>query len=236
MTEEGTTTRAALALAIKDADAANAVAIKAKAAVTAASTMLDEAERDLQAARAALEGARGVRKPLAELLISAGSEDERWATVEEYNAPRPAPTAAEIRDARARVLDSEDRIIVSRSELEQLQLSAASATAAANRADARRREAINEIVRPEAIRLMGRVAGLTRELADARLSLKFVGANLVNEYGDERRQISRTLDRDLASLFPEEFGYRAEPSTALAAWKAFAESVTRDASTPFPST
>ena len=170
------------------------------------------------------------------MLVSAGSDDERWATVEEYNAPRPAPTAAEIRDARARVLDSEDRIIVSRSELEQLQLSAASATAAANRADARRREAINEVVRPECVRLMQTVERLTSELGEARLSLKFVGANLVNEYGDERRQISRTLDRDLASLFPEEFGYRAEPSTALAAWKAFAESVTRDASTPFPST
>ena len=93
---------------------------------------------------------------------------------------------------------------------------------------------MNEVMRPEAIRLMGRVQGLTRELADARLSLKFVGADLVDGYGDERRQISRLLDRDLGSMFPEEFGFRAEPSIALAAWKAFAEAVTRDSSTPFP--
>lgn len=89
-------------------------------------------------------------------------------------------------------------------------------------------------MRPEAIRLMGRVAGLTRELADARLSLKFVGANLVDGYGDERRQISRMLDIDLSSLFPEEFGFQAEPSAALAAWRAFAEAVARDSSVPFP--
>jgi hypothetical protein len=233
MTEEDKA-RAVLALAIKDAAAADAVAVKAREAVTAAASKLSEAERDLVATRTALEEARGVRKPLAELLVLAGSDDERWATVEEYNAPRPAPTAEELREARALVLDSEDRVVVARSELERLQSSAASATAVANRADARRQEAINEVVRPEAIRLMERVQGLTKELGEARLALKFVGANLVDGMGDERRQISRMLDRDLGQMFALEFGFRDEPSAALAAWKDFAESVTRDSSTPFP--
>ena len=235
MTENETTTRAALALSIRDADAANAVAKRASEAVTSAAAVLREAEHDLQAARAALEGARGVRKPLAELLVSAGSEDERWATVEEYNAPRPVPTAAEIRDARARVLDSEDRIIVSRSELEQLQLSAASATAAANRANDRRQQAIYAVVRPEVARLMDTAEKLTRELGEARLSLRFLGANLTDPFvADERRQISRTLDLDMATLFPQEHGFRAAPSAALALWTQFAERITQDASALFP--
>ena len=54
MTEEGTKARAALALAIKDAAAANAVAEKARDAVTAASATLRDAEHDQQAARTAL--------------------------------------------------------------------------------------------------------------------------------------------------------------------------------------
>jgi hypothetical protein len=70
--------------------------------------------------------------------VAAPKREERWATVEEYNAPRPAPTAEELREARALVLDSEDRVIVARSALEQLQSAATSATAAANRATDRR--------------------------------------------------------------------------------------------------
>jgi hypothetical protein len=167
------------------------------------------------------------------LLVSAGSDEERWAMVEEY-APRPTLTAEELRDARALVLDSEDRAVVARSELERLQASATSATAAANRANDRRREAINVVVRPEAIRLMGRVQELTKRLADARLSLRFIGANLADGYSDERRQIDRMLALDLASLFPKEFGFRAEPSAAEAAWEQFAGAIARDASTPFP--
>ena len=238
MTEEGTTARGALALALKDCDAAQRDAVKSREAVTAAASKFNEAERHLREASTALEEARAPQRRLAQLLAEAASDEERQQLVDEHNSSkgRPAVTAEDLREARVLVLDAEDRVVVARSELEQLQSAATSATAAANRANDRRREAIHAVVRPEAIRLMERVQRLTRELADARLSLKFVGANLVNEYGDERRQISRTLDRDLASLFPEEFGYRAEPSTALAAWKAFAESVTRDASTPFPST
>jgi hypothetical protein len=55
MTEEGTTARAVLALAIKDAAAANAIAVKAREAVASAASKLNEAERDLKAARTALE-------------------------------------------------------------------------------------------------------------------------------------------------------------------------------------
>ena len=89
-------------------------------------------------------------------------------------------------------------------------------------------------MQPEVIRLMRAVERLTTELGEARLALRFVGANLVNGYGDERRQISRTLDRDLASLFPEEFGFKADPSAALAAWRGFASAIALDGSTPFP--
>jgi hypothetical protein len=166
--------------------------------------------------------------------VAAPKREERWATVEEYNAPRPAPTAEELREARALVLDSEDRVIVARSALEQLQSAATSATAAANRATDRRQKAINEVVRPECARLMQAAERLTKELGEARLALRFVGANLVDGYGDERRQIYRMLDRDLASLFPEERGVAAEPSMALAAWKAFAGAIERDPSRPFP--
>jgi hypothetical protein len=234
MTDEASKTRAALALAIKDADAADAVAVKARDAVKAASTNLSQAERDLAAARAALEEARGVRRPLAELLASAGSDEERWATVDEYNIPRPALTAEELRDARALVLDSEDRVIVARSELEQLQSSAASATAAANRADARRQEAIREVVRPEAIRLMERVQGLTAELAEARLAMRFVGGRLVAPLSDERRQADRLLNSDPGTMFPLEMGFKAPPSEALAAWQAFAGEIEHNSSAPFP--
>jgi hypothetical protein len=236
MTEEETKARSVLTLAIRDAAAAGAVATKAREAVATASRMLEEAQRAHKAALDALEQARAPQRPLAERLAEAGSDDERQQLVDEHNSSkgRPAVTAEDLRDARSRVLDAEDRVVVARSELERLQSAATSATAAANRANARRQEAINEVVRPEAIRLMGRVAGLTMELADARLSLKFVGANLVNEYGDERRQISRTLDRDLSSLFPEEFGFKADPSAALAAWRGFASAIALDGSTPFP--
>ena len=75
MTENETTTRAALRVAIKDAAAANAVARRASEAVMAASTMLSEAERDLAAARGALEQARAPQRPLAERLAEAGSDD-----------------------------------------------------------------------------------------------------------------------------------------------------------------
>jgi hypothetical protein len=236
MTENETTTRAALALAISAADAANAVAVKAKAAVTAASTMLDEAERDLAAARGALEQARDPQRPLAERLADAGSDDERQQLVDEHNAAkaRPAVTGDDLREARVLVLDAEDRVVVARSELEQLQSAATSATAAANRAHARRQEAINEVVRPQCSRLMRAAERLTKEFAEVRLALRFIGANLADGYSDERRQIQRMLDRDLASLFPEEFGFKADPSAALAAWKAFAGAIEHDPSAPFP--
>ena len=68
MTEEETKARSVLTLSIRDADAAQRNAAKAREAVTAASTMLNEAERDLRAARTALEEARAVRRPLSELL------------------------------------------------------------------------------------------------------------------------------------------------------------------------
>ena len=224
MTEEAKT-RAALALAIKDAFAADAVAAKARDAVTSATTRLREAERDLETARAALEAACGVQRPLAERLAAAGSDDERWQLIDEHNVSkgRPAVTADELREARALVLDSEDRVIVARSELDQLQSVATSATAAANRANDRRQKAISEMMRPEAIRLMGKVRGLTHQLGEARLALRFIGDNLTDPFlADERRQISRMLDRALGSMFPEEFGFKAEPSASLAAWKTFA--------------
>jgi hypothetical protein len=234
MTMTETTTRSVLTLTIKDAAAANAVALKAQEAVTAASTVLSQAERDLAAARAALEGARGVQRPLAALLAETTSDAEREELVDAYNKPRPTITAEDLRDARALVLDSEDRVVVARSELERLQSAATSATAAANRANDRRQQAIYAVVRPEVARLMDTAEKLTRELGEARLSLRFVGANFVNEYGDERRQISRMLDLDLGSMFPEEFGFRAEPSAALASWRAFAEAIARNSAEPFP--
>jgi hypothetical protein len=235
MTEEGTTARAALALAIKAAATADAGAVKARDAVTAASTMLNEAERDLRAAVTALEQARAVQRPLAALLAETTLDAEREELVDAYNKPRPTITAEDLRDARALVLDSEDRVVVARSELERLQSAAASATAAANRANERRQQAIYAVVRPEVARLMDTAEKLTRELGEARLSLRFLGANLTDPLvGDERRQISRMLDRDLASLFPEEFGFKADPSAALAAWRGFASAIALDGSTPFP--
>jgi hypothetical protein len=127
----------------------------------------------------------------------------------------PAATPDDLREARALVLDSEDRVIVARSELEQLQAPATSATAAANRANERRQRAINEVVRPECARLLQAAERLTKELGEARLALRFVGNNLVDGSGDERRQIRRMLDLDLGSMFLEEFGFTAEPSAAL---------------------
>jgi hypothetical protein len=235
MTENETTTRAALELALKDADAAQRDAAKAREAVATASTMLSKAERDLAAARGALEEARAPQRPLAELLAATASDAEAWEVLAEHNKGRPAVTAEDLREARSLVLDAEDRVIVAGSTLERLQQSATSAEAAARRADARRRAAICDVVQPEVIRLMRAVERLTTELGEARLALRFVGSNLVDD-GDERRQISRMLDRDLGSLFPEEFGFKAEPSAALAAWKAFTGAIARDASTPFPST
>jgi hypothetical protein len=239
MTEETSKARAALSAAVKDAAAANAVAEKARDAVTAASTNLSQAERDLAAARTAVEEARGVQRPLADLLADAGSDEERWQLIDEQNISkgRPAVTADELREARALVLDSEDRVIVARSELEQLQAPATSATAAANRANERRQKAVNELVRPECARLLQTAERLTAELGEARLALRFVGDNLTAPYvGEERREIRRHLNQDMLQLFPAEYGITCEPSAALAAWKAFAEAVSHDASTPFPST
>ena len=78
------------------------------------------------------------------------------------------------------------------------------------------------------------VERLTSELGEARLALRFVGANLVDGMGDERRQISRMLDMDLGQMFAHEFGFRAEPSAAEAAWEQFAAAIAHDSSTPFP--
>jgi hypothetical protein len=238
MTENETTARAVLSAAIKDAAAADAVALRAREAVTSAAGTLREAEHDLKSARAALERARTPQRPLADVLADAYSDAEREAIVEEHNSAkrRPAPTIADIRALRDLVADGEDRSVVAKADLDRLQASATSTETAARRANDRRRQAINAVCAPEAIRLMGRVQGLTRELADARLSLKFVGANLADGHSDERRQIQRMIDMDLGQMFAHEFGFKAEPSAALAAWKAFAESVTRDSSTPFPST
>jgi hypothetical protein len=91
-------------------------------------------------------------------------------------------------------------------------------------------------VRPECAKLMRTVETLTGELREARLALRFVGSNLVDNRGDEHRQISRMLDMDLGQMFAREFGFRAEPSAAEAAWEQFAEALARDASTPFRST
>ena len=236
MTEEETKARSVLTLSIRDADAAQRNAAKAREAVTAASTMLNEAERDLEAARAAVEEARAPQRPLAERLAEAGSDDERQQLVDEHNAAtaRPAVTVDDLREARVLVLDAEDRVVVARSDLERLQSAATSATAAANRADDRRQKAINEVVRPECDRLMQAAERLTKEFAEVRLALRFIGANLADGYSDERRQIQRMLDRDLASLFPEEFGFKADPSAALAAWRGFASAIPLDGSTPFP--
>jgi len=236
MTEEETKARSVLTLSIRDADAAQRNAAKAREAVTAASTMLNEAERDLAAARGALEQARAPQRPLAERLAEAGSDDERQQLVDEHNAAtaRPAVTVDDLREARVLVLDAEDRVVVARSDLERLQSAATSATAAANRADDRRQKAINEVVRPECDRLMQAAERLTKEFAEVRLALRFIGANLADGYSDERRQIQRMLDRDLASLFPEEFGFKADPSAALAAWRGFASAIPLDGSTPFP--
>jgi hypothetical protein len=177
----------------KDAAAANAVAVKARDAIVAAASKLNEAERDLKAARTALEEARDGQRPIAERLAEAGSDEERWQLIDEQSAPkeREAVTVADLREARVLVLDAEDGVIVARSALEQLQQSSTAATAMANRANNRRQKAINEVVRRECARLMQAAERLTRELADARLSLRFVSANLVDGMGDERRQIYR---------------------------------------------
>jgi hypothetical protein len=159
----------------------------------AAASKLNEAERDLKAARTALEEARDGQRPIAERLAEAGSDEERWQLIDEQSAPkeREAVTVADLREARVLVLDAEDGVIVARSALEQLQQSSTAATAMANRANNRRQKAINEVVRRECARLMQAAERLTRELADARLSLRFVSANLVDGMGDERRQIYR---------------------------------------------
>ena len=237
MTEEGTKARAASAIAIKDADAADAVASKAREAATTASTMLSRAERDLKAARTALEEARDGQRPLAEQLAKAGSDEERWQLVEEQNASkgRPAVTADDLRKARVLVADCEDGVIVARSAVEQLQESATSATAAANRANDRRQQAIYAVMMPEVASLLQAAEAKTRELREARLALRFVGDNLTNPLvGEERREIRRHLNQDMSQLFPAEYGLGCEPSAALAAWKAFSEAVARDSSTPFP--
>jgi hypothetical protein len=236
MTENETTARGALALAVKDAAVADSIALKAQEAAAAADARLREAEHDLKSARAALERARTPQRPLADVLAEAYSDAEREAIVEEHNSAkwRPAPTIADIRALRDLVADGEDRSVVAKADLDRLQASATSTETAARRANDRRRQAIYAVVRPEAIRLMERVQGLTMELAEARLSLKFVGDNLVDGSGDERRQIYRFLDRDLGQMFPEEFGFRAEPSAALAAWRGFASAIALDGSTPFP--
>jgi hypothetical protein len=228
--------REALARAIDECRDADARAAKAHGAVATASRMLDEAQRAHKAAQNAIDAARAVQRPLAELLAEAGSDYEREQLVDERNASkgRPAVTAEDLRDARALVLDAEDRIIVARSELDQLQQTAISTEAAARRADARRRAAINEVVRPECARLMQTAERLARDLGEARLALRHISDNLVDPHADERRQIDRFLNRDFSQLFPEEFGFKAEPSMALAAWKAFAGAIERDPSTPFP--
>jgi hypothetical protein len=236
LVEGGLELRAALAQAIGECREANARAAKAHGAVATASRMLDEAQRAHEAALNAIDAARAVQRPLADLLAEAGSDAERWQLMEDQNAlkERPAVTADDLRKARVLVLDAEDGVIAARSALEQLQQKAISATAAANRANDRRQQAIYAVVRPEVARLMDTAEKLMRELGEARLALRFVDKRLVDGLGDERRQIYRFLDRDLGQMFPEEFGFRAEPSAALAAWRAFAEAIERDASPPFP--
>ena len=150
------------------------------------------------------------------------------------NEAQERGSADDLRKARVLAADCEDGVHAARAAYEQLQASATTATAAANRANDRRRAAINEVVRPECARLMRTAERLTKELGEARLAMKFVSGNLTGDYGDERGQINRFLNLDLSQLFPGEFGFRAALGSALAAWRNFAEAVARDPETPFP--
>jgi hypothetical protein len=152
--------REALARAIDECRDADAAAVKAREAVTAASTMLDEAERDLEAARTTVEEARDAHRDRLVASVSSGL----------------APAAdVGLRTARLAEVEAEDTVVAFKSALEQLHSAATSATAAANRANDRRQKAINELARPECAQLMGRVQGLTHQLGEARLALRFVG-------------------------------------------------------------
>jgi hypothetical protein len=228
--------REELRLAIAAVEQAEAVDAKSRSAMAKALDHLRATEAAHAHAKATLEDARSVQRPLADRLAEAGSDDERFALVEEHNASigRPAVTAEDLRKARILLLDAEDGVTAARSTLEQLRGPAVQATAMANRSRDRRKRAIYAVLGPEVPRLLQAAEQLAKELGEARLSLRYISGNLVDSYGDERREIDRFLNRDIGQLFPEENGFKAEPSKSLAAWTAFSETIARDPDAPFP--
>jgi hypothetical protein len=176
------------------------------------------------------------RKTLAEKLAAARGEEERWAVIEEHKAEagRPAVTLDDLKRLRAAVDAADDSVVVTRNALEVAEAGARPALSVLARARDCRQTAIYAVVRPELSRLMQDAEKLTKELGEARSKLKYVSDNLTDPYSEDRRQVARYLRKDMAELFPAEFGLRAEPSAAWAAWEGFAEAIAKEADASFP--
>ena len=210
--------REALARAIEECRDADAAAAKANAAVTSASRMIDSAEAEQAAALERVEEAK--RLHVDKLVAAAG-------------AGKDAPANGALAKARILEADAADGVASARAAFQQLQATATSTMALAGRAAGHRQKAIQALMEPEVGRLMADCERLTAALTEARQALKFAGS-MVDPYSDDRRAVDRYLSHDMGQLFPLENGFRAAPSAARAAWKEFAERITNDAGTTFP--
>ena len=87
---------------------------------------------------------------------------------------------------------------------------------------------------------MGDAQNLVEQLGAKRTELSYVAGNLIDgmiAHADDRRAADSFLNWH---LWPEELGFRSENDltrrdAALAAWTQFADAITKDAATPFPS-
>jgi chromosome segregation ATPase len=230
--------REELRLSIIEVEAAEAASAKSRASVSSAEDHLRAMQMAHARATSALEHARAGRRPLADRLEEAASDDERWAISDEYNAAdgRPAITAEDLRKMRQEVESADDEVVAARSALDLAHDRARPTTSALNRARNRRQRAVWEVTRPEVGRLMRECQDLVEELSAKRAALNYVANSLVDPFEGDRRAAFHYFGRQ---LFPEEAGLRSEfdltrRNAALAAWTQFAENITKDATAPFP--
>ena len=221
--------------AIAEVVAAESAAAKASEGVELASERVRAARLAHSKAENTLSEAIGPPLTLQDKLREALDVDDQIAIAEEhYKAPPRAPvTASDLARLRAAILSAGGDVIVAESALEAARAHAAPMISAVNRAKDRRQKAICAVVQSEVGRLLQTAEELTKALGEARSSLKCV-AGLVDPYSDARRVIDRHLNQGAPELFPREFGLRAAPSAAWAAWEAFAEAIKNDAEAAFP--
>jgi hypothetical protein len=230
--------RAELADAISEIESAQRAADVASEAVELAQSRLRAAKSGHAVAVAALEDATAPPKTLDQKLKGAYSVDEQLDIVDEHNASliREPLRADDLKRLRQAIDAAADELVIATRWLEVAEARARPTLSALNRAKDRRQRAVYDVARPEVGRLMREAQDLVERLGAKRAELSYVANGLVEPLGGDRRQAFYFLGRQ---FYPEESSMRSENDLtrrdfAVAAWMQFAESIAKDAATPFP--